>query len=162
MGASDHADRGPEGRLVDLGITLPEVPAPVAAYVPAVRYGPLVQTSGQLPLLEGELAYRGLLGEDLSLGDGVAAARLCLLNALAAVRSQVGSLNAVGRIVKITGYVAAGPAFTEHPQVINGASQLLREIFGESGDHARAAVGVASLPLGAAVEVDLLAEVRGR
>lgn len=149
----------PEERLAELGLTLPEVPKPVAAYVPAVRTGNLVYTSGQVPLVEGKLAATGKLGADLTTEEGAGLARICALNALAALKSEVGDLLRVVRIVKVVVFVASDPAFTDQPKVGNGASELLGEVLGEAGKHARSAVGVASLPLDAPVEVELIAEV---
>lgn len=149
---------GYEARIRELGIVLPETPRPVAAYVPAVLTGNHVYTSGQLPLVEGKLAYSGRLGVDLSVEEGARAARICALNALAAVRSVIGNLDRVRRVVKLSGYVAGGPGFFEQPQVMNGASLLLADIFGEAGAHARSAVGTNSLPLNAPVELELVVE----
>lgn len=151
-----------EQRLAELGITLPEVAAPVAAYVPAVQTGRYVYTSGQLPFTAGALAATGKVGEGEGLvtpDDAAGYARICALNALAAVRSVTGSLDAVSRIVKVVGFVASDPAFTGQPGVINGASTVLGEIFGDAGLHARSAVGVAVLPLDAPVEVELVVEL---
>jgi enamine deaminase RidA (YjgF/YER057c/UK114 family) len=145
-------------RLGELGITLPPVAAPVAAYVPAVRTGDLVYTSGQLPTVGGELASTGRLGAGVSTEDGVAAARTCALNALAAVDALVG-LDAVRRVVKVVGFVASATEFTAQPAVLNGASELLGRIFGHAGAHARSAVGVAELPMGAPIELELIVEV---
>ncbi len=147
-----------EARIKELGITIPPAAKPAAAYIPAIRSGNLVFVSGQLPSENGELV-KGILGKDLTVEDGYRAARLCALNCLGAVKSLVGSLDRVVRIVKVTGYVAATAEFTDHPKVINGASELMQEIFGENGKHARAAVGMASLPLGVAVEVEMIVEV---
>lgn len=151
-------------RLVELGLALPKVAAPVAAYVPAVRVGELVYTSGQLPFVDGELPASGKVGSGLGLvapDTATELARICALNAIAAVAAQLdGDLDKVVQIVKVTGYVASAPAFTGHPAVINGASTLLQEVFGAAGVHARAAVGVAALPLDSPVEVDLIAVVR--
>ncbi|NLU65248.1 RidA family protein [Rhodococcus sp. HNM0563] len=146
-------------RLAELGITLPPVAKPVAAYVPALRSGNTVYTSGQLPMVDGTLAYVGKVGSDVSADDAKTAARICALNALAAVDALVGIDNVV-RIVKVVGFVASADGFTGQPGVVNGASELLGEIFGESGAHARSAVGVAELPLAASVEVELMVEVR--
>jgi enamine deaminase RidA (YjgF/YER057c/UK114 family) len=146
------------GRLAELGLVLPPVAAPVAAYVPAVRTGDLVYTSGQLPLVADELPVTGRVGADVSTEDATAAARTCALNALAAVDALVG-LDAVRRVVKLVGFVASAPGFTDQPVVVNGASELLGAIFGEAGQHARSAVGVAALPKGAPVEVELIVEV---
>lgn len=146
-----------EARLAELGISLPPVAKPVAAYVPAVRAGRFVYTSGQLPMVDGKLAYQGKLGADLSVEDGYQAARICALNALAAVQAVAGSLDRVERIVKVVGFVASAPGFNDQPKVVNGASELLGEIFGEAGRHARSAVACNELPLNAAVEVELVA-----
>jgi enamine deaminase RidA (YjgF/YER057c/UK114 family) len=149
----------PEERLADLGLAIPEVVAPVAAYVPAVRTGGYVYTSGQLPLRDGELMRIGKVGSEVSPEEAYECARQCALNALAAVRSEVGELSAVTRIVKVVGFVASAPGFTAQPQVVNGASELLGQVFGDSGQHARSAIGVAVLPLDAPVEVELVVEV---
>jgi enamine deaminase RidA (YjgF/YER057c/UK114 family) len=149
----------PEERLAELGLTLPAVAAPLAAYVPAVRTGAHVYSAGQLPLVDGKLLATGKVGEGVSADEAAALARTCALNALAAVASVAGSLSAITRIVKVTGFVASAPHFTGQPQVVNGASDLLTEVFGEAGRHARSAVGVAVLPMDAPVEVELVAEV---
>lgn len=149
-------------RLTELGITLPAVAAPVAAYVPAVRSGSQVWTSGQLPFVDGVLPVTGKVGHGDGLVDpGVAAdlARTAALNALAAVAEQAGSLDRVRRVIKVVGYVASDPAFTGQPGVVNGASELLGQLFGESGVHARSAVGVAVLPLDSPVEIELVVEL---
>ena len=151
-----------EARLAELGIELPDVAAPVAAYVPAVRTGSLVYTSGQLPFVSGALPATGKVGDGHGLvpaDDAKAYARQCALNALAAVRAELGSLDRVVRVVKLVGFVASDPAFTGQPGVINGASELLQDVFGDIGAHARSAFGVAQLPLGACVETELVAEV---
>lgn len=145
-------------RLAELGISLPEVATPVAAYVPAVRTGNLVYTSGQLPLTDGTLVAAGKVGAEVGAEQAKTVARVCALNALAAVHALVG-IDAVTRIVKVVGFVASAPGFTGQPSVVNGASELFEEIFGEAGAHARSAVGVAELPLGAPVEVELIVEV---
>jgi len=145
-------------RLVELGITLPAVVAPVAAYIPAVVSGNLVYTSGQLPMVDGVLPATGKLGAEVSAERGKELARQCALNALAAVGSVIGSLDRITRIVKVVGFVASDPAFTGQPGVINGASEVLGEIFGDAGVHARSAVGVAVLPLDSPVEVELIVE----
>jgi enamine deaminase RidA (YjgF/YER057c/UK114 family) len=144
--------------LAELGIALPAVAAPVAAYVPAVRTGNLVYTSGQLPFVAGALHRTGLVGAQVSAEDAVECARLCALNALAAVDALVG-LDAVVRVVKVVGFVASAAGFTGQPGVVNGASGLFGEVFGAAGEHARSAVGVAALPLGAPVEVEIVVEV---
>jgi len=145
-------------RLTELGLRLPAVVTPVGAYVPAVRTGPLVFTAGQLPVVAGEMAATGKLGAGIDTERGAQLARLCALNALAAVDALVG-LDTVVRVVKVVGFVASAPGFTAQPQVVNGASELLGELFGAAGSHARSAVGVTELPLGAPVEVELVVEV---
>lgn len=145
-------------RIAELGIELPEVVAPVAAYVPAVRTGTQVFTSGQLPFVRGELAATGKVGAEVDPEEAKRHARTCALNALAAVDALVG-LDSVVRVVKVVGFVASAPGFGGQPAVINGASELFGEIFGDEGQHARSAVGVAELPVGAPVEVELIVEV---
>ena len=145
-------------RLAELGIELPPVVPPLAAYIPAVQTGSLVYTSGQLPLVSGELTHTGKVGDDVTADDATDAARLCALNALAAVNSLVG-IDSVKRVVKVVGFVASAPGFNGQPGVINGASNVLGEIFGDAGKHARSAVGVSELPLNAPVEVELIVEV---
>lgn len=147
-----------KARLQQLGIVLPEVAAPLAAYVPAVRSGNLVYTAGQLPFEAGKLTHTGKVGADVTPEQGKALARICALNALAAVDSLVG-LDSVAQVVKVVGFVASAPGFHGQPGVINGASNLFAEVFGDSGAHARSAVGVAELPLDAPVEVELIVEV---
>lgn len=149
----------PEQKIADLGLTLPEVVVPLAAYVPTVRTGDLVYTSGQVPMVEGKLHQTGKLGVDLGVDEGRAQARICALNAVAALKAEIGDLAKVKRIVKVVVFVASAPDFTEQPQVANCASELLGEVFGDAGKHARSAVGVAALPLDAPVEVELIAEV---
>jgi enamine deaminase RidA (YjgF/YER057c/UK114 family) len=149
----------PEARLEALGLSLPPVAAPAAAYVPAVRTGNWVYVSGQLPTVDGKLQATGKVGAGVTAEQGAGLARICALNALAALASVAGSLSAVRRIVKVTGFVASAPDFTGQPQVINGASELLQDVFGEAGRHARSAVGMAALPLDTPVEVELIAEV---
>jgi enamine deaminase RidA (YjgF/YER057c/UK114 family) len=149
----------PEHRLADLGLSMPEVAKPVAAYVPAVRTGNHVYTAGQLPLRDGRLLHTGKVGGAISDEEGFACAQQCALNALAAVKAEVGELSAVTRVVKVTVFVASTPHFTGQPQVANGASELLGEVFADAGQHARSAVGVPVLPLDAPVEVELLVEV---
>ena len=149
----------PEERLAALGLEVPEVAKPVAAYVPAVRSGHHVFTSGQLPVREGELMLTGKVGGEVSQDEAVECARQCGLNAIAAVRAEVGELSAVKRIVKVVAFVASTPDFTGQPGVANGASELFGDVFGEAGRHARSAVGVPVLPLDAPVEVEILVEV---
>ena len=146
-------------RLAELGLTLPAVAAPVASYVPAVRTGNLVWTSGQLPFVDGSLAATGKVGAEVDAGRAQELARVCALNALAAVAAEIGDLDRVRRVVKVVGYVASAPAFFGQPGVVNGASDLLSEVFGDAGRHARSAVGVAALPLDAPVEVEVVVEV---
>lgn len=144
-----------DARLQKLGITLPTANKAVANYVPYVITGNLIYTSGQITMLDGELKYIGRLGENLSVEDGMAAARLCGLHLISQVREALGGdLDRVTRIVKLGGFVNSMPEFTDQPQVINGASDLMVEVFGEKGQHARSAVGVAALPLGVSVEID--------
>ncbi|WP_297081863.1 RidA family protein [uncultured Demequina sp.] len=150
-------------RLADLGITLPEVAIPVGTYAPARRHGDLIYTSGQLPLVDGELVATGLVGSragDVGPERAVECARAAVLNALAAVAGVAGGIDSVLGIVRMTGYIASAPGFTGQPAVLNGASGILADVFGEPGRHARSAVGVASLPLGAPVEIELVAELR--
>ncbi len=144
-----------EQRLAELGIEIPDAPAPAANYVPYVISGHLIFVSGQVTLWDGELKYRGTVGDDLSLEDGYQAARLCAINLIAQARAACnGDLDKISRVVKLGGFVNATPDFTDHPKVINGASDLMVEVFGDAGRHARFAVGAGSLPLGIAVEVD--------
>ncbi|GIH90856.1 RidA family protein [Planobispora siamensis] len=150
----------PEEKLAELGLTLPEVVTPLASYVPALRTGDHVYTSGQIPMVDGKLVATGKVGAEVSAEEARELARICALNALAAVASVAGGLSNIVRIVKVVGFVASDPGFTGHPQVVNGASDLLGEVLGEAGKHARSAVGVAALPLDAPVEVELIAEVR--
>ncbi|HEX7740197.1 MAG TPA: RidA family protein [Marmoricola sp.] len=148
----------PEERLAELGLTVPEVPAPVAAYVPAVRSGNHIFTSGQLPMRDGQLLHTGKVGGEVTQEEAVECARQCGLNALAAVRAELGSLGTIKRIVKVVAFVASTPDFTGQPLVANGVSELLGEVFGDAGRHARSAVGVPVLPLDAPVEVELMVE----
>ncbi|MEV4281810.1 RidA family protein [Actinoplanes xinjiangensis] len=145
-------------RLTELGLTLPTVVAPVGSYVPAVQSGNYVYTSGQLPFVDGKLPQTGKVGAEVSVEEASGLARLCALNALAAIDALVG-LGRVVKIVKVVGFVASAPGFTGHPAVVNGASDLFGAVLGEQGRHARSAVGVAELPLGAPVEVEVIAEV---
>ncbi len=151
---------GPETRLRELGLELPAVPEPAGAYVPATRASGLIFTAGQLPFEDGELRTTGKVGDAVSVDDAYAAARLCALNALAAAAAEAGGLSNIRRIAKVTGFVASAPGFNLQPQVVNGASELIGEVFGEAGLHARSAVGVAELPLDAPVEVELIAELQ--
>jgi enamine deaminase RidA (YjgF/YER057c/UK114 family) len=150
-----------EDRLSELGLTVPEVVPPVAAYVPVVREGDLVFTSGQLPMVDGALAASGKVGAEIDADTAKALAATCALNAIAAIKSEVGDLDRVSRVVKVVGFVASDPSFTGQPGVINGASELLAKAFGDKGTHARSAVGVAVLPLDAPVEVEVIVSVAG-
>jgi enamine deaminase RidA (YjgF/YER057c/UK114 family) len=149
----------PEERLQELGVSLPAPAIPVAAYVPCVRTGNLVYVSGQVPVAEGKPTHVGHLGADVDLEAGRAAARTCAVNVLAALKAELGELSRVRRVVKVTGFVACTADFTDHPKVINAASELFGDAFGDAGRHARAAIGVAALPLGVPVEVEAIVEV---
>ena len=148
-----------DSRLAELGVILPPAAAPVANYVPWVVSGKLLFIAGQVTFKDGKPQYIGQLGRDFGVEDGAKAARLCAINILAQVKAAVGDLDRVARCVKLTGFVNATPDFKDHPKVVNGASDLMVEVFGDAGKHARAAVGVASLPLGVAVEVDAIFEL---
>jgi enamine deaminase RidA (YjgF/YER057c/UK114 family) len=148
-----------EKKLKELRQRLPEISKPVAAYLPAKQSSNLVFTAGQLPMVNGELISKGLLGQDVEIEDAKNAARICTLNALAAIKGVIGDLDRIKQIVRVVGYVASIQTFTQQPEVVNGASEFLLEIFGEKGKHARSAVGVAVLPLNASVEIELTVEV---
>ena len=148
-----------ETKLRVQGLELPPVARPVAAYVPTVRSGNMVYTAGQVPMVTGQLKYKGKVGADVTLEQGYECARVCALNCLAAIKGEVGDLDKVVRVVKVTGFVASAQGFTDQPKVINGASELLVSVFGDAGKHARSAVGVAELPLGAPTEVEMIVEV---
>jgi enamine deaminase RidA (YjgF/YER057c/UK114 family) len=148
-----------EQRLKDLGIVLPTAATPIANYVPAVRTGSLLFVAGQLPLVDGKVAMEGKLGESVSLEQGAESARLCALNIMAQTKAAIGDLDNVVRIVKLTGFVACTPGFAQHPQVVNGASDVMVQVFGDIGRHARAAVGAPSLPRNAPVEVEAVIEI---
>jgi enamine deaminase RidA (YjgF/YER057c/UK114 family) len=149
----------PEQRLEELGITLPEPVKPVAAYVSTVRSGDMVYVSGQVPLVDGKPSHTGRLGSDgLSVEEGAAAARHCAINVIAALKAELGDLSRIRRVVKLTGFVASAPDFYDQPKVVNGASELIVEVFGDAGKHARSAVGLAALPLGVPVEVEAIVE----
>jgi enamine deaminase RidA (YjgF/YER057c/UK114 family) len=148
-----------ESKLIELTLSLPDAPKPVAAYVPAKQTGNLVFTAGQLPMVNGELISKGLLGQDVEIDEANKAARICTLNALAAIKGVIGDLDRIKQIVRVVGYIASVPTFTQQPAVVNGASELLLEIFGENGKHARSAIGMAVLPLNASVEIELTVEV---
>ena len=147
-----------DARLGELGITIPQVAKPVASYVPAMTTGNLLYTAGQLPFVDGALVKTGKVGAEVTAPEAAELARICVLNALAAAQSVLGNLDCITRVVKVNGFVASSPDFIGQPQVLNGASELLAEIFGDKGLHARAAVGVAVLPLDAPVEVELILE----
>lgn len=149
-----------EARLAELGITLPEPASPLAAYVPVVVHGGLAHVSGQLPVIDGQLVT-GRLGVDISVEDAAAAARACGLMILAQLKARIGSLDNVAQVVKLCGFVNSSPDFTAQPKVVNGASQLMGDVFGDKGAHARSAVGVTSLPMGVAVEVDAIFAING-
>jgi len=159
MASSDINKPDYEKRLRDLGLIVPQLPPPMGLYVPAVRTGSLVFCSGQGPSVEGVLKYVGKVGDTLTLEDGYQAARICALNCLAEVRSVIGSLNAVRRIVHLRGFVNSAPSFFDQPKVVNGASQLMIDVFGEAGRHARAALGTSNLPSNIAVELEMVVEV---
>jgi enamine deaminase RidA (YjgF/YER057c/UK114 family) len=148
-----------EKKMRGLGLELPEVPKPVASYVPAVRSGNYVYTSGQVPFVKGELMHRGKLGGDLTIEQGYECARVTAMNCLAAVKSVIDDLDRVKRIVRVTGFITSAPGFTDQPKVLNGASDLLVEIFGERGKHSRLAIGTSELPLGAPLEIDMVVEI---
>ena len=159
MSPVDGAAATPEERLAELGLKVPGVAKPLAAYVPAVRSGSLVFTSGQLPTVDGVLPKTGKVGAQVTAEEAKDLARLCALNALAAIKAEIGELARVRRVVKLVGFVASTADFTGQPGVVNGASELLGQVFGEAGVHARSAVGVAALPLDAPVEVELTVEI---
>lgn len=148
-----------EEKLRRLGLGLPEPPKPVAAYVPVVKAGKLVFTAGQLCMVRGELAFKGKLGAELTVTQGYEAARIAALNCLSVIKSEIGSLDRIARVVKVVGWVNSTPDFIQQPLVINGASELLQDIFGEKGKHARVAVSANSLPLDSPVEIDMIVEV---
>jgi enamine deaminase RidA (YjgF/YER057c/UK114 family) len=148
-----------ETKLIELKLQIPNPSKPVAAYISAKQTGNLVFTAGQLPMVNGELMAKGLLGRDVEIEEAYKAARICTLNALAAIKGVIGDLDRIKQIVRVVGYVASVPTFTQQPAVVNGASELLLEIFGENGKHARSAVGMAVLPLNASVEIELTVEV---
>lgn len=160
-GVTVLAEGNPEARLAALGLELPEPPRPVAAYVPWTRAGDFLFTAGQIPVRDGNVAFRGRVGLDLTVEQGQEAARLCALNALAVVRQALGSLERVRQVVRLDGFVNSASGFTDQPRVLNGASELLLAAFGDAGRHARLAIGVAELPLDAAVEIALVVAVAG-
>ena len=149
-----------EQKLQEMGLSLPELAKPVAAYVPAVRVGNAVYTSGQIPLVKGEVKCKGKLGREFSVEDGYEAAKICALNCLAAAKSVVGDLDKIEKVVKVVGFVNSEAGFTDQPKVVNGASELLGKVFGSAGEHSRSAVGVSELPLGVAVEVEMIFQIK--
>ena len=149
-----------ELKLQELGLTLPEPAKPVAAYVPAVQVSGMVYTSGQIPLVKGEVKYKGKLGSDFTVEEGYEAAKICALNCLAAAKGVIGNLDRIEKVVKVVGFVNSAPGFTDQPKVVNGASELLGKVFGPAGEHARSAVGVAELPLGVAVEIEMIFQIK--
>lgn len=149
-----------EAKLKELGIELPATPKPVAAYVPAVQVDNYVYTSGQIPFVNGELKYKGKVGGQVSETEGYEAAKVCAVNCLSAVKGIVGSLDKIEKIVKVTGFVNSAAGFSAQPKVINGASELFGQIFGDAGSHARSAVGVSELPLDAPVEVEIIVKIK--
>lgn len=148
-----------EERIKELGFEVPEVAKPLAAYIPAKQVGNLVMTSGQVPLVKGEIKYKGKVGKDLSEEDGIKAAQVCALNCLAAIKSVIGNLDRVVEVEKLTVFVASAEDFTAQPKVANGASELIGKIFGDAGMHVRSAVGVTALPLNSAVEIEMIVKV---
>ena len=150
---------GAEDKLKELGLTLPELPAPAGAYVPAKRTGNLVYVAGQLPFKDGELLAKGVVGRNVSTDEAYAAARQCGLNILAVLKSEVGSLDNIAQLIRVEGFVASAEGFTDQAKVINGASELFAQVLGEAGSHARFAVGAIELPLGASVEIAAIAEI---
>jgi enamine deaminase RidA (YjgF/YER057c/UK114 family) len=149
-----------EEKIKELGITIPEPVKPLAAYIPAMQVGNLVMTSGQLPISAGVVKYQGKVGKDLSEEEGKEAAKLCAINCLSAVKSVIGNLDKINRVLKLTVFIASAEGFTAQPKVANGASEFIGEIFGEAGKHVRSAVGVSELPLNSAVEIEMIVEVK--
>lgn len=149
-----------EGKLKEMSLELPAAPKPVAAYVPAVKSGGYVYTAGQIPFVNGELKFKGKVGKDLDETQGYAAARTCALNCLSVIKAQIGDLDQIEQVVKVTGFVSSAPGFNGQPKVVNGASELLGTLFGDKGAHARSAVGVNELPLDAACEVEMIVKVK--
>jgi enamine deaminase RidA (YjgF/YER057c/UK114 family) len=149
-----------EQKILKMNLQIPELSKPLAAYVPAVQTGKLVFTAGQLPMVNGEIVCKGIVGEDVEIDQAYEAARICTLNALAAIKGVIGDLDRIKQVVRVVGYVASVATFTQQPAVVNGASELLLEIFGEKGKHARSAVGMAVLPLNASIEIELTVEIK--
>lgn len=151
---------GIEAKLKAMGLELPAAPKPVAAYVPAVKVDNFVYTSGQIPFVNGELKFKGKVGKDLTETEAYEAAKVCVLNCLSVIKAEIGDLERIERVVKVVGFVNSAPGFSLQPKVINGASELLGELFGEKGQHARSAVGVNELPLDAACEVEVIVKIK--
>ncbi len=149
-----------EEKIAQLGFSIPAAPKPLASYIPAIRTGDLVFTAGQLPMKDGSLAYKGKLGKELTEEDGKKAAQVCALNCLSVIKGEIGNLDNISNVIKLTVFVSSAEGFINHPQVANGASDLIKEIFGENGKHVRSAVGVAELPLGAPVEIEMIVKVK--
>ncbi len=149
-----------EEKIKKMGITIPEVVKPLAAYIPAMLVGNLVMTSGQVPISDGKVKYVGKVGNDLSEDEGKDAAKLCALNCLSAIKSVIGNLDKIKRVVKLTVFVSSAEGFTSQPKVANGASEFIGEIFGDAGKHVRSAVGVSELPLNSAVEIEMIVEIQ--
>lgn len=148
-----------EQKLFDLGIEIHEAPKPLASYIPVIKVGNLVFTAGQIPLKDGALAYEGKVGKDITIEEGVKAALLCTINCLSVIKTEIGSLDNIKRIVKVTVFVNSADGFTDQPKVANGASDLLVSVFGEAGKHVRSAVGVSELPIDSSVEIEMIVEV---
>ena len=149
-----------EEKINQLGFTVPAAPKPLASYIPAVKSGNLVFTAGQLPIKDGSLIFKGKLGKDLNEEDGKKAAQLCALNCLSVIKNEIETLDNIDRIIKLTVFVSSSEGFINHPQVANGASDLIKDIFGENGKHVRSAVGVAELPLNAPVEIEMIVRTK--
>ena len=149
-----------EEKIAQLGFSIPAAPKTLASYIPAIRTDDLVFTAGQLPMKDGRLAYKGKLGKELTEEDGKKAAQVCALNCLSVIKGEIGNLDNISNVIKLTVFVSSAEGFINHPQVANGASDLIKEIFGENGKHVRSAVGVAELPLGAPVEIEMIVKVK--
>ena len=149
-----------EEKIKELGFELPEAPNPLAAYIPALQIGDLVYTAGQIPMIKGELKYKGKIGQNLNIEEGRKAAEVCALNCLSVIKSVIGDLDKIERVVKLVVYVNSADVFTEQPKVANGASELIGKIFGEAGKHVRSAVGVNELPIDSAVEIEMIVKVK--
>jgi enamine deaminase RidA (YjgF/YER057c/UK114 family) len=148
-----------EEKFKEMGIEIPEAPKPLASYIPVIKTGNLIFTAGQIPMANGELKYKGKVGREISLEDGIKAAELCVINCLSVIKSELINLDKIKRIIKVTVFVSSADGFTDQPKVANGASDLLVKVFGENGKHVRSAVGVNELPIGSAVEIEMVVEV---